>query len=458
MKCIRCGTDNNLQDRTAHFGRCSNCNHPFVFEPTTMKDVKITDPLFQKAIADISANNTLFFTPKQFLYFLDKRIKNKLLLLVSIGDIELHPSFQYILYFIIIGSVLGFLPIIKIIEYLWPTIKIIGYSIIKFDYFWALICVNIYLICDLFYQSNSQKSNLRVRRKNIFFIQILGGIIAIGGIYYGISTNSLLIYGVSAIVGLSAFWLGFLQKKRLKKIPQILLINASQMLSWLDSWTRINGSVTQLLPAPSITFPAPNALPDPTVTQYSFDRLVVCQSDEVAQMLIANNFHFENNCAILSISGYPQRIFDTTMQMLRRNPELRVFAFHDCSPEGIKLAQELRTNPRWFPDETIVIVDIGLSPRQILAAKRDMFIQSSKNSAQASRSLPSSLRENLSKVELEWLDRGNFVELESFTPQQLIQVLNRSIANSQQGELGEDGTLILVGGSDSYFYVTESFG
>ena len=171
-----------------------------------------------------------------------------------------------------------------------------------------------------------------------------------------------------------------------------------------------------------------------------------------------HNFHFENNCAILSISGYPQRIFDTTMQMLCRNPDLRVFAFHDCSPEGIKIANELRTNPRWFPDETIVIVDIGLSPRQILAAKRDMFIQSSKSSAQASRSLPSSLRENLSPVELEWLDRGNFVELESFTPQQLIQVLNRSIANSQQGELGEDGTLILVGGSDSYFYVTESFG
>jgi hypothetical protein len=261
-------------------------------------------------------------------------------------------------------------------------------------------------------------------------------------------------------VGLSAFWLGFLQRKRLGKIPHIFLINASQMLSWLDSWTRINGSVTQLLPAPSNILTNSNALPDPTVTQYSFDRLVVCQSEEVAQMLIANNFHFENNCAILSISGYPQRIFDTTMQMLRRNPELRVFAFHDCSPEGIKIANELRTNPRWFTDETIVIVDIGLSPRQILAAKRDMFIQSSKNSAQASRSLPSSLRENLSKVELEWLDRGNFVELESFTPQQLIQVLNRSIANSQQGELSRDTTLILVEGTDSYFriYTTESFG
>ena len=212
------------------------------------------------------------------------------------------------------------------------------------------------------------------------------------------------------------------------------------------------------MPSPFNALPAQNIVPDPNVTNYSFDRLVVCQSDEIAQMLIANNFHFENNCAILSISGYPQRIFDTTMQMLRRNPDLLVFAFHDCSPEGITLASELRTNLRWFPDETIVIVDVGLSPRQILAAKKDMFIQSSKNSAQASQLLADSIRENLSKVELEWLDRGNCVELESFTPQQLIHVLNRSIANSQQAELAEDSAFILVGGSDSSFYTTESFG
>ena len=80
MKCIQCYTDNNLQDRTANAGRCSNCNHAFVFEPTSMKDVNFTDPFFAKAIVDISVNNTLFFTPKQLLYFLDKRLKNKAVL------------------------------------------------------------------------------------------------------------------------------------------------------------------------------------------------------------------------------------------------------------------------------------------------------------------------------------------------------------------------------------------
>jgi hypothetical protein len=419
-----------------------------------MKDINFTDSFFAQAIADISVNNTLFFTPKQFLYFLDRRLKkNNGFPIIYVNGQRLKNN----------GSTLAFL---AVLYFLYAStvafLGIIFFSLLKnylfLSYLLVLILFNIGFLYYLFNLSNSSKSSPEIRRSSATGLQLLGIFISLIGVSYGVITNSLIIYGTTAFVGLSAFWIGFFQRKKANRSPETFLINAGQMLGWLDSWTRVNGSVWQLLPSVSNALPAPNILPDPDSTHYSFDRLVVCQNDEIAQVLIANNFHFENNCAILSISGYPQRIFETIMQMLRRNPELRVFAFHDCSPEGIKLAQELRTNPRWFPDETIVIVDIGLSPRQILAAKRDMFIQSSKNSAQASRSLPSSLRENLSKVELEWLDRGNFVELESFTPQQLIQVLNRSIANSQQGELGEDGTLILVGGSDSYFYVTESFG
>jgi hypothetical protein len=75
MKCIKCDTDNILKDRTANSGRCKICNHPFVFEPTTMTGVKITDPRFKQAIEDLSANNTLFFTQTQLAYFLDGRLR-----------------------------------------------------------------------------------------------------------------------------------------------------------------------------------------------------------------------------------------------------------------------------------------------------------------------------------------------------------------------------------------------
>jgi hypothetical protein len=175
-------------------------------------------------------------------------------------------------------------------------------------------------------------------------------------------------------------------------------------------------------------------------------------------MLISNNFHFENNCAILSISGYPQRIFATTMEMLRRNPELKVYAFHDCSPEGMELVNELRTNPRWFPDSNIVVIDVGLLPRQILASKRGVFVQNSKISATAAQNLAALLRQNLSNSEIKWLNKGNFVDLESFTPQKLIQVLQKSIVNSQQLYRVDESDLILVGGGSSFLYASDSFG
>ena len=39
---------------------------------------RFTDPFFAKVIFDISDNNSLFFTPKQFLYLLDRRLKSRL--------------------------------------------------------------------------------------------------------------------------------------------------------------------------------------------------------------------------------------------------------------------------------------------------------------------------------------------------------------------------------------------
>lgn len=68
MKCINCGTDNNLRDRTEHQGRCKHCGTPFALEPTTMGDKKITDAAFLKILNDISANGTLYFTKQQLFY------------------------------------------------------------------------------------------------------------------------------------------------------------------------------------------------------------------------------------------------------------------------------------------------------------------------------------------------------------------------------------------------------
>ncbi|HEY9800025.1 MAG TPA: hypothetical protein V6D25_06665 [Leptolyngbyaceae cyanobacterium] len=416
MKCIQCGTDNTLKDRTDNNGCCKNCHHRFVFEPTSMTGVRFTDPFFAKAIADISANHTLFFTPKQLFYLLDKRLRSKN-----------QGAWGLFLLFLIV---------------------------ISFFVFRALaiaVIILVFLFNDIHFMNRSY-----IQRKKSAKYLIIGGIITLllGSIISLYLTSNISLPG-SVIIGCIAIYLGSRELAQPHHKSQKLVISDSQFQGWLTSWIRVNKRIDKILPLPQEQNTPITINPD--VTAYSFDRLVVCDNDAVAQMLIANNFHFENNCAILSITGYPQNIFDTTMQMLRRNPDLKVYAFHDCSAKGISLLHHLRNSPEWFRDSDITIIDVGLLPSQILAASRGMFIQTSPELAEAAKQLPLEVRSSLSKVELDWLEAGNFVELESFSPQKLIQILNRGIINSQALD-AEDSSLILVGDSDNSMYAVQSFG
>ncbi|HYW18352.1 MAG TPA: hypothetical protein VE956_03395 [Nodularia sp. (in: cyanobacteria)] len=434
MKCINCGTDNKLKDRTANQGRCIKCQHPFVFEPTSMGNVKITDPFFGKAIADISANNTLFFTPKQLLYLLDNRLKPK----------PSHPiSFVFAYLF---GNI-------------WCTLFFGSFSGIIFGDNSFIIVNLLYQLCVILYLFNNSKSgkvNNASRQGSANALQKLGVLILVIGILVSLFVSkSFPLFASVVILGMASIYLGTRQLGRIRLVTEEFFLSQSQFQDWLNRWEKINGSILKILPSPRHQI-APVAI-NSDVTAYSFDRLVVCDSAAIAQLLIANNFHFENNCAILSITGYPESIFDTTMQMLRRNPELKVYSFHDCSPQGVGLVHHLGTSPNWFQENNVRIIDLGLLPRQIMAAKRGMFIQSSRDSAQKAKDLPGEIRQSLSAEELAWLEAGNFVELESFSPQKLIQILHRGIVNGETLD-NDDSSLILVGDSANSMYVVESFG
>jgi len=331
MKCIKCGTDNNLRDRRINSGRCKRCLHQFVFESTTINGVKINDAMFAKAISDISVNDTLFFTLQQLCYFFGKRFKQKITKARRIYHLDGHQTYNK---------------------------------------------------------------------------------------------------------------------------AQTFSINFNQCQSCINQWKAIN-PIAKMLPPPRDLNASAAVSPD--VSPYSFDRLVVCDRPEIAQFLIANNYHFENNCAVLSVTGYPQSIFDTIMQMVRRNPDLKVYALHDCTPRGIRLVNQLRTSPNWFQNSSAIIIDIGLLPWPIIAAGESMLVLHSWEYARDAVQLPPAIRQDLLYEELEWLEAGNFVELESLSPQRLIQILNRGIAESRN--LRRDGRrCILLGDEDSSIYVVDSFG
>jgi len=384
MKCIQCNVDNNLKDRTANQGRCSNCKHPFAFEPTTMQaKLRFTDSFFAKALADISANGTLYFTRKQLLYLLEKRLLRKARIV--------------------------------------PAIYLIGLLIIIANFLGMSILV----------------SNRLGWIVPIFMILCTIGIISLA----------------------QRFERRFL---RPKKINKRVLIADAMLDFWLKRWEQFNGSPARLLSPPSAPASLVPGVSADEITAYSFDRVLVCDSVAIAQLLIANNIHFEHNCAVLSISGYPQGIFATTMAMLRRNPDLQVIALHNCSPSGVALINQLRTSPDWYLDSAQVIFDLGILPRQIAAARGQAYIQVSADSAQDARVMPPEVIKQLSATELKWLEAGYFVDLESFAPQKLMQIVSQGIGRMQN--LGEDvgDNLILVGGFGgddvTFVYAPDNFG
>jgi len=383
MKCIHCETDSNLKDRIANHGRCKYCKYPFAFEPTTMDaKVRFTDGFFAKALADISANGTLYFTRKQLLYLLEKRLLRKARV-VPAG------------------------------------------------------CVSFLLISALF----------------------TGSAILVGSGFGWIVP----IFWILSIIGI-AFLVQWFERRflRPKKINKRILITDAILDIWLKRWEQFNGSPARLLSPPSAPASLAPAVAADDVKAYSFDRVLVCDSVEIAQLLIANNIHFEHNCAVLSITGYPQAIFASTMAMLRRNPDLQVIALHDCSPSGVALINKLRTSPDWFLDSNQVIFDLGMLPRQIAAARGQAYIQISEKSARMAILMTPNVRQPLTATELGWLNAGYFVDLQSFTPQKLIQIVSQGIARMQS--LGEDvdDNLILVGdvgcGDGTFIYASDNFG
>lgn len=435
MRCIDCGTDNNLRDRTTHQGRCKNCNHPFAFEPSSVTDAKFkfTDPFFAKAIADISANNTLFFTPKQFLYLLDKRLRSRY------HNSAFSMLFGYLL--INVWSALFFGGILSIF------IGNLSFKIV-------LVISNIFFVATFFRASISSRLSNQECRDNARNLQIAGGLIITIGIYLSIVViKTFDLFVASVILGMLSIYLGTQQQLRLTGRAETFQVNQNQFQDWLNRWQRINAPIAKMLPSPREEI-APTAISS-DISAYSFDRAVVCDSAAIAQLLIANNFHLENNCAVLSITGYPQSIFTTVMQMLSRNPDLKVYALHNASPRGVSLVHTLRSSPNWFPNSSIMIYDLGLLPRQIFAP-RNVFIQASEESAQQARQLPPEVRQSLVSHELGWLETGNFVELESFSPQIIIQVLNQGIVRSQDATATD--SLVLIDGGGGYMYATESFG
>jgi hypothetical protein len=242
--------------------------------------------------------------------------------------------------------------------------------------------------------------------------------------------------------------------------------------SYLQRWVVTHGKITKMLPPSHADKQTgtgsgfrgrtrPEATEAQDLLGYSFDRALVVEHADTAAMLVANHFHFENNCAILSLDGYPFGTADTIKTMLARNASLKVFALHDATMSGCRMTQLLR-RPEWFPETSVRLIDLGLRPLHVL--KGDLImLQGAPLRFQIGTTSTS-----LNAEEIAWLEQGNRAELSALRPHKLMRAIYQGFARAGQtdsGNVGSDGILVVDSGpsiwvydSGADVYAADSFG
>lgn len=205
---------------------------------------------------------------------------------------------------------------------------------------------------------------------------------------------------------------------------------------YLARWIEVHGVPDHLVTPEMVAREVPP--PSPELSNFSFDRALVVETRELAAMLIANRFHFENNCAVLSLDRrFPAGpAFDSILAMLSRNPSLVVHVLHDASPIGSAMALALR-DAQWFPDPAVRIADLGLTPAQAQAARVPVW-QGEALGHGATFPLPD--------AEADALRTGKRWDLEALRPARLLSVawrgFSRVAEHAREDRWNEDGIWI----------------
>lgn len=245
-----------------------------------------------------------------------------------------------------------------------------------------------------------------------------------------------LITGVAGVVGLGA-----------RSGAQYAALSPERFRGLYDRWSHIHGLPEGVIQRREQ--PAPPVQTEPDLGDYSFDRVVVCDRARTVDLLLANNFHFENNCAILSIDGYPPGPFATVRTMLQRNPNLHVFVLHDATPEGCRLARRLVRDRDWFP-AGIRVIDVGLRPGQA----RQFIGRWQRADGRAVET-----GDSITAQEAKWLSRSR-LELAAVRPAQVIKrlfrAMNRQPLHQIDGSGGDSSDVFIFVDQDNRSFATDA--
>ncbi|WP_433600871.1 hypothetical protein ACQPXH_03480 [Nocardia sp. CA-135953] len=161
--------------------------------------------------------------------------------------------------------------------------------------------------------------------------------------------------------------------------------------------------------------------PEPDLFDYGLPRLLVCESDAIAQMLRANGLPMESACPVLSASELP---LDPGIAEMLSRVDGTIYLLHDASPHGLTFPTRLADLTE-IPD-SVRVVPLGLRPRQA-GALHLTHLRGPVPRAQVAL---------LDPWECAWLRRGRFVEVEAVRPAALLRTVHRLVREVRPTRIG----------------------
>jgi hypothetical protein len=151
--------------------------------------------------------------------------------------------------------------------------------------------------------------------------------------------------------------------------------------------------------------------------------VIVVQGDDVVDMLVKNQFHFQHNAAIVSFTGYPKHVSELVARQLEAGEsEAKVFLLHDASDEGHRLAAIWRASP--FA-KNATLIEVGLSrthAERLLPRRRPLRFDDA--------AVPEADRPFL---------RSTLVTLAALRPEQMMNLLYNAMSASDRGTVAGIG-------------------
>lgn len=220
---------------------------------------------------------------------------------------------------------------------------------------------------------------------------------------------------------------------RLLRRP-IVSLDRSSFELLLGRWIDTHGPAVGRLERRAFADDEPPAV-EPKADAYGYERLLICDSDAIADVLLVNGFHAEAKCPVLSVRGYPSHVYEALLPRLRERPPDTVVVVHDADWDGCRMAAAIADDPRWFAGiELPKVLDAGLRPGDA-KRYRGLFLQ-------AERGFDAESPE-VAADEAKWL-RTYRLELAAARPRVLMGVLGRVLRG--ETESGGAGDSVFWGG------------